>query len=79
MVGAPARPVKGEKCCGPGFTAYGTPQAELVDQNARAVEAVRRDTDALQARVVELEAELQHERAKTRAANGSTDFMGAAI
>ncbi|MEM6490887.1 MAG: serine O-acetyltransferase [Pseudomonadota bacterium] len=79
VVGAPARPVKGDKCCGPGFTAYGTPQAELVDQNARAVEAVRRDTEALQGRVVELEAELQHERAKARAANGSTDFMGAAI
>lgn len=78
VVGAPARPVRGSGC-GPGFTPYGTPQAELVDQNAKALEALKSELGNLQGRIGELETELQHEYAKQRAANGSDDFHGASI
>lgn len=78
VVGSPARPVKG-RGCGPGFAAYGTPQSELVDQNARALESMKEEVARLQARIIELESEIQHERAVHRAANGSDDFYGSAI
>jgi len=78
VVGSPARPVKGAGC-GPDFAAYGTPQAELVDQNARALESMKEEVARLHARIIELESELNHEHAVHRAANGSDDFHGSAI
>jgi serine O-acetyltransferase len=62
VVGIPARPVPSSSCSADAFAAYGTPTGDLPDPVARAIDGLLDQVSALNARIEDLERELDDVR-----------------